>query len=137
MYFLDPDRGGRRRALIRDQAVRALRSTRRSVRDRAVDVRNRAAGKVTELRNARSEARPSDEQLIARVRSELGHHVEHVRPIQVTAENGRVVLRGPVLREELDDVLAAVRSVRGVSDVDNQLEVHDAPAATPALQGEG
>jgi osmotically-inducible protein OsmY len=53
----------------------------------------------------------------------------------VTAENGRVILRGAVLRDELDDVLTAVRGVRGVRDVENQLDVRDAAASEPSLQG--
>jgi osmotically-inducible protein OsmY len=135
MYVLDPDRGARRRSLARDRATRAMRTAGRTVRERASDVRNRVVGTAAELRNAQRERDLTDDVLVARVRSELGHHVEHVRPIEVTAENGRVVLRGAVLRDELDDVLTAVRGVRGVRDVENQLDVRDAAASEPSLQG--
>ncbi len=35
----------------------------------------------------------------------------------------------------MDAILSKVRSVRGVADVENALEVHDSPENTPALQG--
>ncbi|HET7550526.1 MAG TPA: BON domain-containing protein [Gemmatimonadaceae bacterium] len=133
MYFLDPVRGGRRRALVRDQAAGALNSAEREVRGRSADLRNRARGAAAELRNA-GDDHPSDAQLVARVRAELGHHVEHARAIDVVAEQGRVTLRGPVLSNELDDVLSAARKVRGVEQVDNQLDVHATPGREPGLQ---
>jgi osmotically-inducible protein OsmY len=123
MYLLDPERGGRRRAMMRDQVVSLLKTSGRDMRDRAVDVRNRIGGKVVEARNAHQADEPSDQQLEARVRSQLGHHVEHVRPIEVSVDAGCVTLRGPVLVTELDEVISTVRSVRGVHDVVNQLDV--------------
>ena len=44
MYLLDPDRGRRRRALIRDQAVKLNRQTREAVSGRVEDLSNRAKG---------------------------------------------------------------------------------------------
>jgi osmotically-inducible protein OsmY len=81
-----------------------------------------------------SDDHPSDEQLVARVRAELGHNVEHARAIDVVAEQGRVTLRGSVLSSELDDVLSTARKVRGVERVDNQLDVHATPGGVPGLQ---
>ena len=123
MYFLDPGRGARRRALVRDQATSALRSGRQRVQERAVDLRNRASGAVAEARGRMQDEAVSDEQLVARVRSQLGHHAEHARAVEVAAQGGTVTLRGQVPREEVDDVLAAVRKVRGVERVENELAV--------------
>lgn len=133
MYFLDPVGGGRRRALVRDQAAGAVNSAERELTARSSDLRNRARGAAAELRNM-GDDRPSDDQLVARVRAELGHHVEHARAIDVVAEQGRVTLRGPVLSSELDDVLATARKVRGVHQVENQLDVHATAGAVPGLQ---
>ena len=133
MYFLDPDRGGRRRALVRDQAASLLRQGTRELRDRATDVSNRVRGTAAELRN-RDEETPEDDVLTARIRAELGHHVEHSRAIEIFAENGRVTLRGPVLRDEMDDVLSTVRKVRGVESVNNELRVHETAGSEPSLQ---
>ena len=125
MYFLDPDRGARRRALVRDKGVRALHLGQRELHDRAEDLRNRAVGNAAEVRGRYDDEPVGDEQLVARVRSELGHHVERPRAIEVAAEQGRVILRGQVPPDELDDVLATVRAVRGVRDVASELNVGD------------
>ena len=133
MYIFDPVRGRRRRALARDKATSALNTAERELKGRGEDLRNRAHGAAAELRST-GDDNPSDDQLVARVRSELGHHVEHARAIEVTAEQGRVTLRGPVLSSELNDVLATTRRVRGVDTVENQRDVHSTPGSVSALQ---
>lgn len=50
MYFLDPDRGNRRRALVRDKAVGLSNDVKNSVNAYATDVKNRAAGTYYEAR---------------------------------------------------------------------------------------
>lgn len=123
MFFLDPDRGARRRNVVRDQVMSTARSLRESLRDRSVDARNRARGRAVELRARLVEEDVPDEQLVARVRAELGHHVDRVRPIEVTADGGTVTLRGSALPDELPKIVAAAGSVRGVARVENQLDV--------------
>jgi uncharacterized membrane protein len=49
--------------------------------------------------------------------------------------DGVVTLGGQVLAHELDDLLRLVRSVRGVSEVRNELEVSSSPQGVPSLQG--
>jgi len=44
MYFLDPDQGTRRRALVRDKAIGLKNDATRVVTGRAKDLRNRAQG---------------------------------------------------------------------------------------------
>jgi len=51
MYLLDPDRGNRRRALIRDKVVRLNRQTHEAVSGRAKDVSNRAKGFLHEAKS--------------------------------------------------------------------------------------
>jgi len=133
-FFLDAGRGGRRRALVRDKAVKVPKKSRRNLRGRAEDAANRAGGIAAEARAMADETEPTDHQLAARVRAELGHNVEHAKAIRVVADDGRVTLRGVALREELDDVLNTVRSVSGVRKVNNELEVHDTPGRISALQ---
>lgn len=48
MYFLDPQQGRRRRALVRDQLVHARHVARDEATGRAKDLRNRAQGVVAE-----------------------------------------------------------------------------------------
>ena len=49
MYFLDPRGGGRRRALMRDKAIKAQRKTREGMSGRAQDMRNRMKGAAHEM----------------------------------------------------------------------------------------
>jgi len=52
MYLLDPDRGRRRRALMRDKTLSAWRRTGRAIRGTACDLGNRARGIVAEANAA-------------------------------------------------------------------------------------
>ncbi|MDQ3871285.1 MAG: hypothetical protein M3301_06695, partial [Chloroflexota bacterium] len=52
MYLLDPDQGGRRRALIRDQLMKARRVTTETVQRRSRDMGHRAEGTAAEMRPA-------------------------------------------------------------------------------------
>src|SRR5262249_34570433 len=77
----------------------------------------------------------SEHVLVERVRSKLGRYVSHVHAIMVTARDGRVTLSGPILAQEMNDLISGVCSVRGVTDVENRLEVHKEAGDFPALQG--
>ena len=52
MYLLDPDRGNRRRALIRDKMVKFNRQTQEAVSGKVQDVTNRAKGMLHEAKSA-------------------------------------------------------------------------------------
>ena len=134
MYFLDPNRGARRRHVFADKAMSVARDLQRSVRDTTMASRHRAAGKLAELRADMSDEEVSDDRLVARVRAELGHHVERARPIEVAAEEGVVTLRGPVREGEVTEVVAAVGKVRGVQRVENLLVVQPQVDSTPPMQ---
>lgn len=133
MFMLDPGRGARRRALVKDKTARMLRLGGRAVRDRGHDIGNRLTGTVAEIRSRRSPP-PADDQLIERVRAELGHHVEHAKAIEVVAEDGSVTLRGTVPSEQLDEVLNTVRSVNGVRDVRSEMEIQNSLAKPPSSE---
>ncbi|CAN5235831.1 hypothetical protein BH23GEM4_BH23GEM4_15750 [soil metagenome] len=137
MYLLDPDRGARRRALLRDQFVHAgheLEDFGESAADRAEDLRNRAKGAAAEARGALRSGGADDAVLEARVRSEIGHAVTSPGSILVDVYQGRVTLRGPVLADEVDGLLAAVESVDGVGVVESRLNVQERAGSTPGLQ---
>ena len=51
MFLLDPDRGGRRRALVRDKAVWASRKTRDAAETTRRDLSNRLTGLQARVRN--------------------------------------------------------------------------------------
>jgi uncharacterized membrane protein len=137
MYFLDPDRGRRRRALVRDRVTHAARLTRDAAGASGRDLTQRASGVAARLRAGVSRDTADDRVLAERVRSRLGREVSHPHAVDVAAVDGVVTLRGPVLRHEVPRLLDAVERVRGVRSVVNQLEEHKQPGAVPALQGGG
>jgi hypothetical protein len=137
MYMLDPSRGRTRRARVRDKAVSYYHST-EDVAGRTVrDVKNRAYGVAATTRSMWKNEEVSDEKLLARIRSKLGRYVSHPSAIDVTASNGEVTLRGPVLRREASRFIRAVSGIPGVKGVRDELDVHDTAGTHPSLQGEG
>jgi osmotically-inducible protein OsmY len=136
--LFDPRRGAARRAMIRDQASSRARSLAVALRRRTDDLRCRAAGAVHELR-ARLEERGGgipDERIEARVRSQLGRPVSHPGALEVRVRDGCVEVSGPILAHEVEELLHAIRSVRGVRDVVDRLDVRRT-ADVAALQGDG
>ena len=137
MYMLDPDRGSRRRALVRDKLASAANTIPNAIGVTARDLSNRAEGLASQVTSLFSSKEVPDEVLVQRVRSKMGRVVSHPHAIQVKADHGRVTLSGPILAREVDDLLAIVSLVTSVTDVDNQLEAHEQADNLPSLQGEG
>jgi hypothetical protein len=135
MYLLDPDQGNRRRALVRDQLVRARHLTEDAMDATSRDMRNRARGVVAELRSRLVPTDVSDDVLQERVRARLGQTVRYARSIETSVADGAVTLRGPVLADDAARVVRRVGQVPGVQAVDNRLEVHAEPGDVPGLQG--
>lgn len=136
-FILDPAGGGRRRALVRDKAVRATRLTRDGFDATARDIAHRAQGIAAATRGRFSTEDVSDGRLIERVRAKLGRVCSHPRAIEVDARDGEITLRGPIFAAEVDDLLAMTANVRGVRAVVNELEPHETAEGIPSLQGEG
>jgi hypothetical protein len=136
-FMFDPVGGGRRRALARDKMAWASRKTRDGLDATARDLAHRSQGIAAATRGRLSRQQVDDARLVERVRAKLGRVSSHPRAIDVEAHDGEVTLRGPILSREVDDVLATVGGVRGVSSVVNELEPHDSPEGVPSLQGEG
>jgi uncharacterized membrane protein len=135
MYMFDPARGRRRRALLRDQTVRAWRRSGDLVDKATRDLQNRTSGLAAEARAMVSRDSAPDVVLAERVRAALGRAVSHPSSISVRVNEGHVTLSGPILAHEVDGLLAQVRSVRGVAGVENGLQVYKQPGDVPGLQG--
>ncbi len=135
MYFFDPQQGDRRRALVRDQLASAANRTGRAADVTSRDVRNRARGVVASLRSRLRDEEVGDEILTERVRARLGQVLGYARAVETTVSDGRVTLRGPVLGDDVEQLLRRVRAVRGVKDVQCELDVHQEPGQVPGLQG--
>ena len=136
-FMLDPQGGGRRRALVRNKMVRASRKTRDGLDAVTRDMANRTRGIAAATRGRLTDRDVNDDVLVERVRAKLGRAASHPRAIDVKAADGEVTLYGPILSGEVDDVLSVVSSVRGVRTVVNELEPHDSPEGIPSLQGQG
>jgi uncharacterized membrane protein len=136
MYFLDPERGRRRRALARDRLTHAARVGGDAVGATGRDVAHRTSGAGARLRRlVNRDSRADDRVLVERVRAQLGRLVSHPHAIRVDASDGIVTLRGPILEAEVPRLLSAVERIRGVRSVTSELEGHKQAGNVPALQG--
>ena len=136
-FMADPRGGRRRRALTRDQLLRVGRKTRDALDATGRDLANRTAGVVAATRGRVMDRDVDDDRLLERVRARLGRACSHPRAIDVEVTDGIVTLRGPILAGEIENVLSAVRAVRGVQSVTNELASHESSEGIPSLQGEG
>ncbi|HMV85391.1 MAG TPA: SRPBCC family protein [Blastocatellia bacterium] len=134
MYLFDPDRGRRRRALIRDAAVHIAHATDDALGKAGCDLNNRATGVVAQLNTASHCEEVSDDVLVARVRTRLGRTISHPHAIEVTAQDGRVTLTGPIFTDEIKPLLDAVSCISGVRGITHQLDAYDEAGDIPALQ---
>lgn len=137
MYLFDPERGPARRAQLRDRYASAMQAAQSGAGSSHTDLRHRAQGWAAFARSwlSSSDGPVSDETLVARVRAAIGRVSTHPSSIDVSAQNGRITLRGPVLAQEAPLIIDCAYGVRGVVVVDNQLERHVAPGNIPGLQG--
>jgi uncharacterized membrane protein len=135
-YLLDPDRGARRRALIRDKVSHASSATRHAIEATTHDAKHRTYGAAASLRQSLRRTVVGDEVVIERVRATLGRIVSHPHAIRVSASSGVVTLRGPILRTEADVLIKALHRVPGVRDGIDEMERHDEAGNIPALQGD-
>jgi hypothetical protein len=126
MYIFDEHRGARRRSSARDWVIHAGHVLGRRLGKRSRDLMNRAFGSVAELRSSiRDRAgRISDDQIVDRVHSQLGHVVSHSGLLQVEASNGCVVVRGPVLENEVEKISGRLAKIRGVRECRLEVEPH-------------
>jgi osmotically-inducible protein OsmY len=124
MYLFDSRLGGQRRALISDKIGSYWRSTGDFLGKTARDAGNRTRGLLAEasapFRHAET---PDNAVLEARVRARLGRMGSEASAIDVSAEQGRVTLHGSIPESATEDLLSAVESVAGVTEVVNRLKV--------------
>lgn len=135
MYFYDPLGGDRRRVQARDQWFSMRRKTADAFETAQLDLKQRTLGTMAGTLSRFSADQPFDRLIEERVRAELGRSTSYPRAIEVTSSGGQVTLSGPILKEEADYLVRRIARVRGVKDIDNQLQIHDLPGDVPGLQG--
>lgn len=134
MYWFDPARGRARRRNLLDRAGGACRRSGKLVKGIGKHLANRVSGIAAESSAALHHEVIPDEQLVGRVREKLGRLSSHPHAIEVSALQGRVILRGPVLAGEARHLLHALEKLPGVVKLENQLELFESSAGVPELQ---
>jgi hypothetical protein len=136
-YFLDPDRGARRRNVTRDRALALLRRGGREASGQARDAGGRAVGAAHELREKATPdsavAKPlNDQTLIRKVETELFRDPDVPKAdISVDAAGGVVWLRGQAKTQEMiEDLERQAADIPEVERVENLLHLPETPAPT-------
>lgn len=122
MYLLDPDRGKRRRALIRDRARHASNVANREVTKRISDLRNRAYGFAKQTESLFCTKEVSDGRLAGQIRSKLGRVTSRPHAVRTDVENGKVTLSGPIGAAEVSHLISEITSIPGVVGVETKLD---------------
>ena len=135
MYFLDPQRGARRRGRAANRFAGTTTRAPRAMRAAGQDMANRAYGVMAETLNLFRSDDASDQVIEARIRARMGHAIEHPGGVQVRVSDGHVTLEGDVLASEEAALLGCVNKVRGVQGVENRLQGHETAGKIPQLQG--
>ena len=136
MYFGDPNRGKRRRVIVRDKASATWHDVVREFDKAGRDLRNRSRGVASAVRGLTNHGETDEPVLAERIRAAIGRAVSHPHAISVRVESGgRVTLDGPILQEEAGALLKRVSAVSGVKEVIDRLDVRSEPNGTAALQG--
>lgn len=124
MYYLDPELGARRRALLAELVGSGLPGERRAPRSRA-----RSLHRVAQRRDDPR----SDAELRDRVQAALDRMVSYPRALHVAVDNGVVRLSGLLLAQERESVVAQVERLPGVLKlVDATQELARTPRMVPA-----
>jgi hyperosmotically inducible periplasmic protein len=129
MYYLDPQTGRRRRALVRDKGVGATHEVEDFARKGSRRIANRVRGTVARVRSRRAPILIDDDQLLDRIHSKLGHLVDAPGQVEVQVHDGWVVLTGSASPHEIDALMHMVAGMPGVRHVNNQLTIGGARGA--------
>ena len=127
-YFLDPDRGRRRRNVARDRIAATIRRTSRRVESTARYAASTAEGLSQRAAHMGTEYEPLDDATLAhKVETELFRDPGVPKgKININSEHGVIKVRGEVEHpEEINAILAKVRDIPGVVDVENLLHLPD------------
>lgn len=135
MYFVDPNRGRRRRSQAKDKISDSVHATVTAIGATKRDLAHRTEGVMARVRRAFRREVVGDDVMGERVRGQLGRAVSHPHAIRVEVDEGCVTLSGPILHQEVKPLLRAVARIRGVFGIVNSLDQHESAEHVPALQG--
>lgn len=125
MFLLDPASGRRRRALLREKSAHYARRARERQAAMLRHASHRARGALaTVRRRVHPEEIVEDAVLLERVRAALGHAAGDPHAIDIRVRCGTVVLKGPAREDQVAELVACARNVRGVLGVENHLSLN-------------
>jgi hypothetical protein len=136
MYFIDPERGRRRRHMLRDRALSRLRRIGRGMTSLMRGATAETYGvsqRIVHLVPRETEV-ADDETLRQRVERQLfrDRHIPKGN-LNISCEHGMVILRGELESPtDIGLIEERVRSVPGVRGVQNLLHLHGTPAPNKA-----
>jgi hypothetical protein len=120
---------------VRDKVVRGRHELTDAASNATTRVGNRMKGFVADTRSRFSSQDVDDVVLESRVRSAMGRVVSNPGAISVLCSGGVCTLSGPILSDELDRLISAVKDVPGIREVHSQLTARDTPGNISGLQG--
>lgn len=118
MYYLDPQTGRRRRAIVRDKSAAVGHDVKEAARSKTKRAVDHARGAAARTRAQLANEFVDDDVLRDRVRSKLGHLVD--APIEVEVLDGRVVLSGNLTARGFDELISAISTMPGVQNVESR-----------------
>jgi len=132
MYLFDPKRGRSRRSRLIGEATGLLHRSENRLEKHGRDLLNRMQGfGVRVAEEMAPEEPPSDEVLLERIRSRMGHLVSNPHEVEVRVEKGVVTLEGRLAHPERRRLREEVSAMNGVKRLNAHLG-HQ-PVLSPAL----
>jgi osmotically-inducible protein OsmY len=125
MYLMDPEKGDERRAALRDQFTKFMNTATQKTEAVIEQISDRAQGVAAETKRKLSTEEVSDEVMVARVRSAMGHVLTNAHEVEVLANQGLITLTGSVPSAETDTLINTIKALPGVHGVENRLEAYE------------
>ncbi len=135
MYYLDPDMGRRRRAMLGDKMRATCNEACRYASREGKHMANKARGMAHRARSTLADEPVDDYVLVERVRTALGRLVGSPGAVDVSVNDGIVSLAGRLPAGEIDLLIGAVKAMAGVRAVADHLTIEEEPGPVPGLQG--
>src|SRR5688572_14297010 len=117
MYLMDPEKGNERRATLRDRFTKFMGQATTKTEALIEQISDRAQGMAAETKRKLSTEEVSDEVMVARVRSAMGHVLTNAHEVEVMANQGLITLTGSVPGAETETLISTIKALPGVHGV--------------------
>lgn len=124
MFYLDPNQGRRRRALVRDKSLSLSHDMRDYAGRKRTHLGNRMKGLAARAGFAGQQRDGIDDaQLRDEIVQKAALLLSNPMAVEIDVEDGVVHLSGRVPAGESDVLLEKIAAMRGVQEIDDQLDV--------------